>query len=201
MSPPGGVPAEGVVLQHGGETLRLRGFYPQAGEGGQAVQDTCHMLSLHTCHVSPDLAGICPRVQGSQELHQGPGVAGGGQQVQPEHHQPGGGEAPGQLYCYLHTIYCLLSTIYPHLGCGSLLTSSHSCCVWCWSLQAALQNPSQQRGHSWPASCRGTLDHGLHLHLHQHLGQVVTPAAGVRCSQLRRAQQQRPVLQNNLQQS
>ena len=104
MSPPGGVPAEGVVLQHGGETLRLRGFYPQAGEGGQAVQDTCHMLSLHTCHVSPELAGICPRVQGSQELHQGPGLAGGGQQVQPEHHQPGGGGAPGQVYC------CLLST-------------------------------------------------------------------------------------------
>ena len=46
--------------------------------------------------------------------------------------------------------------MYPHLGCGSLLTSSHSCSVWCRSLQAALQNPSQQRGHSWPASCRGT---------------------------------------------
>ena len=52
VSPPGGVPAEGVVLQHGGETLRLRGFYPQAGEGGEAGQDTCHMLSLYTCHTT-----------------------------------------------------------------------------------------------------------------------------------------------------
>ena len=71
------------------------------------MQDTCHMLSLYTCHVSPDLAGVRPRVQGSQELHEGRGVAGGGQQVQPQHHQPGGGRAPGQLFCYIYCyIYC-----------------------------------------------------------------------------------------------
>ena len=70
----------------------------RVGRLGRTRVTCCHdtRVTPHiiTTHVSPDLAGICPRVQGSEELHEGRGVAGGGQQVQPQHHQPGGGRAP-----------------------------------------------------------------------------------------------------------
>ena len=100
----------------------------------------------------------------------------------------------------------VISTVIYYVSTPGLWQPPHQLAL----LLFVVQEPAGRAAEPQPAA--GTLlasllqgdrwyDHGGYLHQHQHLGQVVTPAAGVRCSQLRRAQQQRPVLQHHLQQS
>ena len=128
----------------------------RVGRLGRTRVTCCHYTRVTphiiTTHVSPDLAGVRPRVQGSEELHEGRGVAGGGQQVQPQHHQPGGGRAPGHVYGYIYCyIYCyLLSTIY-YVSTPGLWQPPHQLAL----LLCVVQEPAGRAAEPQPAA--GTL--------------------------------------------